>query len=280
MPTRPHAQTRASAAPRRKGTALVTGGAARIGRAISLALARAGYGVVIHARRASEATETLAREIAALAVPAYVVLADLSDPESTAALIPTAVATAGPLSLLVNNASAFEADGVGELDPARWDRHFAVNLRAPVFLAQAFAAQLRDDEHGGQDASTAGSAGNASIVNITDQRAFKPVPRQFSYTLTKSALNAATVMLAQALAPRVRVNAVAPGPTLPSPRQDAAEFARQAAALPLGRGPRPEDIAAAVLYLAEAEAVTGVTIAVDGGQHIAWQTPDVADIRE
>jgi NAD(P)-dependent dehydrogenase (short-subunit alcohol dehydrogenase family) len=195
------------------------------------------------------------------------VTADLTDPEATAALVPAAVSAAGALTLLVNNASAFEADTIADLDVARWERHFAINLRAPIFLAQAFAAQ-------------AGSAGDASIVNITDQRALKPVPRQFSYSLTKSGLHAATTMLAQALAPRVRVNAVAPGPTLPSPRQDADEFARQAAALPLGRGPRPEDIASAVLYLAGAERVTGVTIAVDGGQHIAWQTPDVADIEE
>jgi NAD(P)-dependent dehydrogenase (short-subunit alcohol dehydrogenase family) len=251
--------------PRR--TALVTGGAQRIGRAIALALARAGYGIVVHARRESAATAAVAAEIEALGVPAHVVAADFTDAASVDALMGAAAASAGPLSLLVNNASAFEADALGTLEAARWERHFAINLRAPVFLAQAFAAQA-----GGQE--------DPSIVNITDQRALKPVPRQFSYTLTKSALHAATAMLAQALAPAVRVNAVAPGPTLPSPRQDIATFARQAGALPLGHGPQPDDIAAAVVYLAGARSVTGVTIAVDGGQHLAWQTPDVADIEE
>jgi NAD(P)-dependent dehydrogenase (short-subunit alcohol dehydrogenase family) len=140
----------------------------------------------------------------------------------------------------------------------------AVNLAAPLFLAKAFAAQ-----------APAGSG----IVNVLDQRVFKPTPRFFSYSLAKSALHSATTTLAQALAPRVRVNAVAPGPTLPSPRQSEAEFAQQAATLPLRRGPTPDDIAAAVVYLAKAEAVTGITIAVDGGQHVAWRTAD-SDLAE
>jgi NAD(P)-dependent dehydrogenase (short-subunit alcohol dehydrogenase family) len=257
-----------------RGTALVTGGAQRIGRAISLALARAGFGVVVHARRESHACRTLLREIAALGVPAHLVLAELGRADEVASLVPAASAAAGPLSLLVNCASAFEADAFGALDTESWDGTFAVNLRAPVFLAQAFAAQV------GRAKKVRDGAGNASIVNITDQRVLKPVPRQFSYTLTKSALHSATLMLAQALSPGVRVNAVAPGPTLPSPRQDAAEFARQSAALPLGRGPRPEDVAAAVVYLAGAKSITGATIPVDGGQHIAWQTPDIAGIEE
>ena len=145
------------------------------------------------------------------------------------------------------------------LERARFERTIAVNLTAPVFLAQAFAAQAPD-------------GADASIVNIVDQRVLKPTPRFFSYTLSKSALASATVTLAQALAPNVRVNAVAPGPTLPSPRQTDEQFARQAAAVPLKRGPSPEDIAAAVLYLAQAKSVTGTVIAVDGGQHLAWRT--------
>jgi NAD(P)-dependent dehydrogenase (short-subunit alcohol dehydrogenase family) len=254
-----------SAAPAR--TALVTGGAHRIGQAVSLALARAGFGVVIHARQMSDEANALAAEIASNGVGAAIVLADLADHAAVAAMVPQAVKAAGPLTLLVNNASEFADDEIGSLDHAQWDRHFAVNLRAPIFLAQAFAAQAPR----GQD---------ACIVNITDQRARKPVPRQFSYTLTKCALHAATTTLAQALAPRIRVNAVAPGPTLPSPRQDPAAFAQQAAALPLGHGPRPQDIAAAVVYLASARRVTGETIAVDGGQHIAWKTPDVWGVEE
>jgi NAD(P)-dependent dehydrogenase (short-subunit alcohol dehydrogenase family) len=150
------------------------------------------------------------------------------------------VAAFGPLTLLVNNASIFEDDEVGSLEPEAWDRHFAINLRAPVFLAQAFAAQV--------------AAGvDASIANVVDQRVRKLTPRQFSYTLSKAALHAATTTLAQALAPRVRVNAVAPGPTLPSPRQELIQFAAQAASLPLARGPSPEAIAAAVVFLARAD---------------------------
>jgi NAD(P)-dependent dehydrogenase (short-subunit alcohol dehydrogenase family) len=248
--------------------ALVTGGAKRIGRAITLALADAGYGVVVHARRADADAQALVAGLAGRGVRAAVAEADLADAGEVASLIDRAVAVArSPLSVLVNCAAEFADDAVGSLGPAQWDRHFAVNLRAPVFLAQAFAAQVPT----GRD---------ACIVNITDQRVRKKVPRQFSYTLSKCALDAATTLLAQALAPRVRVNAVAPGPTLPSPRQDAAAFAAQAAALPLAHGMRPEDIAAAVLYLVSATGVTGETIAVDGGQHIAWKTPDVWGIAE
>jgi NAD(P)-dependent dehydrogenase (short-subunit alcohol dehydrogenase family) len=177
--------------------------------------------------------------------------------------VPAAAAFA-PLTLLVNSAAEFEPDEIESLERARMERTFAVNLAAPLFLAQAFAAQ---------------APAGASIVNVIDQRVFRPTPRFFSYTLSKSALHTATTTLAQALAPRVRVNAVAPGPTLPSPRQSPAQFAEQAALLPLRRGPSPEEIAAAVLYLAGAASVTGVTIAVDGGQHISWRTPD-SDVAE
>jgi NAD(P)-dependent dehydrogenase (short-subunit alcohol dehydrogenase family) len=247
--------------------ALITGSAKRIGRAIALALAREGYAIAIGFNRSQSEAQALAREIMALGVRAAAVQADLSTPNDSGDIIARAASAIGPLTLLINNASLFETDEFGALDAALWDRHFAVNLRAPVFLAQAFAKQTSD-------------GANASIVNITDQRVERPAPRQFSYTLSKCGLDAATTLLAQALAPRIRVNAVAPGPTLPSPRQDAAAFARQAAALPLERGPKPEDIAEAVVYLAGADAITGQTIAVDGGQHIAWKTPDVWGIEQ
>jgi NAD(P)-dependent dehydrogenase (short-subunit alcohol dehydrogenase family) len=240
--------------------ALVTGGARRIGRAIVLALARAGHAVAIHVRRAGPEAQALAAEIAGAGGRAAVVTADLTDHDEVAALVPHAAAAIGPLTLLVNNASAFEADEIGTLDRARFDRHFAINLRAPVFLAEAFAAQAPD-----------GSA----IVNILDQRVLRPTPHFLSYGLSKSALHAATTTLAQALAPRLRVNAVAPGPTLPNPRQDADAFARYAGAMPLGHGPSPEEIAEAVLFLARAGNITGVTLPVDGGQHIGWRgTPE------
>jgi NAD(P)-dependent dehydrogenase (short-subunit alcohol dehydrogenase family) len=239
--------------------ALVTGAARRIGRAIALALHEAGYAVAIQANRSAAEAETLRDQIVRAGGRAAVVRTDLADHAAVAGLVPAAVRAVGPLTLLVNNAATFEPDTIGALDAARFDRQFAVNLRAPLFLSEAFAAQAR---------------GDAAIVNILDQRVFKLTPHFVSYTLAKSALHAATRMLAQALAPKVRVNAVAPGPTMASARQAAEDFARQAAAVPLGHGPTPEEIAAAVIYLSGARSVTGVTLAVDGGQHLAWQTPD------
>jgi len=240
--------------------ALITGAGRRIGAAIARALTHAGYAVVLHAHRSRTEAERVAGELVAAGGRAVVALADLADAEGVRGLVPAAAAF-GPLTLLVNNASQFEEDEIGSLDRAAFERTMAVNLTAPLFLAQDFAAQ-------------APAGADAAIVNIVDQRVLKPTPRFFSYTLSKSALYSATLTLAQALAPAVRVNAVAPGPTLPSPRQTAEQFAAQAAAVPLGRGPTPEEIAAAVLYLAQARSVTGTVIAVDGGQHLAWRTPD------
>jgi NAD(P)-dependent dehydrogenase (short-subunit alcohol dehydrogenase family) len=246
--------------------ALVTGGAKRIGRAISLRLGRAGYAVAIHGREPSAEAETLRAELAA-GGGAAIVTGDLADPAAVDRLIPQARGALGPVTLLVNNASVFLPDDVRGLDPAVWEHHFAVNLRAPVFLAGAFAAQVPPE-------------GEGAVVNILDQRVWKLTPQFFSYTLAKAGLRTATITMAQALAPRVRVNAVGPGPTLMSARQDPEAFARQTAALPLGMGPTPEDIAEAVLMLAEARTVTGQMIAPDGGQHLAWQTPDVVGISE
>ncbi|MBB3771887.1 NAD(P)-dependent dehydrogenase (short-subunit alcohol dehydrogenase family) [Angulomicrobium tetraedrale] len=251
----------AAPSPSLRPVALVTGGGIRIGRAICLTLATAGYDVVIHARHADEAAQTCLEAAMAVGARAAIVTGDLADSVAVAALMPAAAAALGPVSLLVNNASEFHPDGLGALDIARWDRHFAVNLRAPVFLAEAFAGQLPADRRG-------------AIVNLIDQRVLKPTPAFLSYSLTKNALWAATGMMAQALAPRIRVNAVAPGPTLANLRQSADDFSRQSASVPLGRGPTPEEIADAVLFLARAESVTGQMIAVDGGQHLAWQTAD------
>src|SRR5256714_926762 len=233
--------------------ALVTGAARRIGRAIALALHEAGYAVAIQANRSVVEAESLRDEIARAGGHAAVLRADLSDHAAVAALIAAAAGTVGSLTLLVNNAAMFEPDAIGALDPKRFDRQFAVNLRAPLFLSEAFGAQ-------------APPSANASIVNILDQRVFKLTPHFVSYTLAKSALHAATRMLAQALAPNVRVNAVAPGPTLASARQQQQDFARQAAAVPLGHGPSAEEIAGAVVYLAGARSITGVTLAVDGAR--------------
>jgi NAD(P)-dependent dehydrogenase (short-subunit alcohol dehydrogenase family) len=245
--------------------ALITGAGRRIGRAIALVLSRAGYAVVLHAHSSRAEAEKLAAEIVGAGGRAAVVLADLADHHAVRGLVPAAAAF-GSLTLLINNAGEFEPDEIENLQRTRFERAMAVNLTAPLFLTQAFAAQ-------------APAGANVSVVNIVDQRVLKPTPRFFSYTLSKSALHSATTTLAQGLAPKVRVNAVAPGPTLPSPRQSDAQFAAQAASLPLKRGPSPEDIAAAVLYLAEACSVTGVTLAVDGGQHLAWRTLD-SDVAE
>ena len=249
--------------PKPARTALITGGGRRIGAAIARALSRAGYAVVLHANRSRAEAESLAEELTGAGGRASVVLADLAEHAAVEGLIPAAAAY-GALTLLVNNAGAFEPDDIETLEREGFERTFAVNLAAPLFLAQAFGRQ---------------APAGASIVNVLDQRVFKRTPRFLSYTLSKSALHAATAALAQALAPSLRVNAVAPGPTLPSPRQSEAQFKAQAESLLLGQGPTPQDIAAAVLYLAEAKSVTGVTIAVDGGQHLAWRTAD-SDVEE
>lgn len=247
--------------------ALVTGAAHRLGRAIAEHLAIEGYAVAVHYGRSQEAAEALVATIQARGGRAAAVAADLAAAPDVAALIPAACAAVGPLTLLVNSASQFEPDSMGDLDRARFDRHLAINLTAPVFLADAFARQLPDGEDG-------------CVVNIIDQRVWRPTPHFASYTLAKSALWMATQTMAQALAPRIRVNAVGPGPTLPNARQRQEDFDRQASAVPLGRGAAPQDVAEAVLYLARARSVTGQMIAVDGGQHLAWRTPDVEGIPE
>jgi NAD(P)-dependent dehydrogenase (short-subunit alcohol dehydrogenase family) len=249
------------------GVALVTGGARRIGRAIVERLARDGWAVAIHCRRPDDDAERLRAGIVAEGGRAAVVTADLADPASVARLVPDAAALLGPVTALINNASIFEPDAVEALDTALWDRHFAINLRAPVFLAGALAAQLPDGAEG-------------LVVNLVDQRVWKPTPHFFSYQLTKSALFTATQTMAQALAPRIRVNAIGPGPTLVGPRQSDEDFARQCAAVPLRRGATPGEIADTVAYLLAARSVTGQMIALDGGQHLAWETPDVVGIRE
>ncbi|HEX4098700.1 MAG TPA: SDR family oxidoreductase, partial [Caulobacteraceae bacterium] len=203
--------------------------------------------------------EETAAEIVALGRRAVVVSADLADAGDCRRLIAEAPA---PLTLLVNSASLFEDDLIQTLTPEAWDAAQAVNIRAPVLLSQAFAAAL-----------PAGQAG--LIVNIIDQRVLRLTPQFFSYAVSKAALWAATQMLAQGLAPRIRVNAIAPGPTLASVHQSPADFAAEARAVPLGHGPTPEEIGQALAYLIDAPSVTGQMIAVDGGQHLSWKPPDI-----
>ncbi len=245
--------------------ALVTGGAQRVGRAICLALADAGHDVAVHYRSAPDEAQATVSDLRARGARATALPADLTDEAACAALPSLAAERLGPLTLLVNCASLFQDDRFGAVGQALWDAHMATNLRAPILLAEAFAAAL----------PAAAADGEACIVNILDQRVLKPNPQFFSYALSKSALWTATRMMAQALAPRIRVNGVGPGPALASVHQDGATFAAEAAATPLQRSSAPEEIAAAVLYLAQARAVTGQMIAVDAGQHIAWRTPDI-----
>jgi NAD(P)-dependent dehydrogenase (short-subunit alcohol dehydrogenase family) len=242
--------------------ALVTGGAKRVGAAIVQALAQQGYAVVIHCNQSRAEAEALGGALQAAGSKAAVVAADLADPAVTAGLIAAAARHFGPPTLLVNNASLFIADTLATFDVLTWNRQFSVNLRAPSVLAKDFAALLPEEETG-------------AIINIIDHRVWKLTPQFYSYTLTKAALFAATQTMAQALAPRIRVNGVGPGPVLPNVHDGAALFLKEAAGTPLGRAVDPEEIAAAVVYLAAAKAVTGQMIAVDSGQHIGWRTPDV-----
>jgi len=200
--------------------------------------------------------------VRALGRRAATVQGDLADEAAALRIVPDAAAALGPLSVLVNNASVFEDDRVGALSRDSWDRHIETNLRAPIILAEAFAQQAPD-----------GSA----IVNLLDQRVLKPDPRFFSYSLSRNGLWWATQTLAQALAPRIRVNGVGPGPTLPSIHQSQAEFDAEGRNVLLQRPGRPEAVAEAVRWLVDADLVTGQMIAVDGGQHLAWQTPDIAE---
>ena len=250
-----------------KGAALVTGAARRIGLRIATRLAEAGFDLALHASARSKAgaEAEAARLAAAHGVRAVALTAELADPLACEALVRQAHEMLGPLRLLVNNAAIFEADSVEALDLALWERVFAVNLRAPVMLARDFAAQVEP----GRD---------AAIVNLIDQRVLRPTPQFFSYTLAKSALWTATRTMAQAFAERgVRVNAVGPGPVLPNDTDGDAGFSIEVEGVPLHRAVDPDEIACAVLYLAEARAVTGQMIAVDAGQHLGWRTPDVVE---
>ncbi|MDE4174475.1 SDR family oxidoreductase [Phaeobacter sp. PT47_59] len=252
--------------------ALVTGAGKRLGRAMAIELARHGYNVGVHyATSRSEAEETAAA-IRALGRRAELLQADLLDEEGAAALLPAAAtALGGPVTCLVNNASIFEHDSIETATRESWDRHFGSNLRAPFLLIQAMAAQGIAQPVDAQAEPQAWGL----VVNMIDQRVRRLTPEFVSYTLAKSALWTLTQTAAQALAPGIRVNAIGPGPTLQGPRQSAEQFARQRASTVLRRGANLEDITAALGYLLAAPAVTGQLICVDGGQHLAWETPDV-----
>jgi NAD(P)-dependent dehydrogenase (short-subunit alcohol dehydrogenase family) len=244
---------------------LVTGAARRIGREIALALARAGHDVAVHCNQSRKEGEDLSTEIVALGRRAAIVQGDLADSAVPARIVAEANAALGPLAGLVNNASVFDDDRIETLTAESWARQININLRAPVLLAQAFSRQLPGTATG-------------NIVNLIDQRVWKLAPDYFSYTIAKSGLWTATRTLAQALAPRIRVNAIGPGPVLPHKGMSQEKFEKLAGLTLLARRTSPREIADDVLFIVSQPSLTGQMIALDGGQHLLWQTPDVTGV--
>jgi NAD(P)-dependent dehydrogenase (short-subunit alcohol dehydrogenase family) len=244
--------------PAHRPVALVTGGARRLGRAIALHLAARGWDLAVHYRGSADEAEATAAEARGAGARAQTFAADLADEAQALALVPAVVGRFGRLDAVVNNASLFEYDAVADFSYAAMDRHWRANTAPAIVLARALHA-----------------AGGGAVVNLLDQKLWNPNPDHLSYTLSKAALEAATTLLAQALAPRTRVCGVAPGVTLLSGPMSAAEFERAHRLTPLERSSTPEDIARAVAFLLESPAITGTTLLVDGGQHLQAQPRDV-----
>lgn len=259
-----------------RGRALVTGGGLRLGRAMALHLGRLGYDVAVHYNSSAEAADEVAEEIRVIGRSAVALQADLLDETATQGLVPAAMeALGGPITVLVNNASIFEYDNIETATRESWDRHIESNLRAPFVLTQAVGAHAPDPEIGGQwNEPTA----RVLVVNMVDQRVRKLTPEFMTYTIAKMGLWAFTRTAAQALAPKVRVNAIGPGPTLQGARQSEQHFADQRANTVLQRGAGPDDILRALDTFLEMPAVTGQLLCVDGGQHLGWQTPDIRGV--
>ena len=255
--------------------ALVTGAGIRLGREIALGLARDGYDVAVHYSKSSDGARAVVDEIKALGQNAVAVQADFFDEDALTKLVHEAAAGLnGPLSVLVNNASVFEYDTIQSATRESWDRHMNSNLRAPFVLSQQFAAQAPKAITDANGAKRAESV----IINMVDQRVKKLTPEFMTYTLAKMGLWALTQTSARALAPDIRVNAIAPGSTIKGTRQSDAHFDGQRTNTILERGPNPADITATVSYIVNNPALTGQVIAVDGGQHLAWQTPDIRGV--
>jgi NAD(P)-dependent dehydrogenase (short-subunit alcohol dehydrogenase family) len=250
------------APPSSAGVALVTGAAKRIGRAVALRLGSQGFDIAVHYGASADEAQVLVATLQGLGLRAAAIGADLRQPDSVQALVHRARAALGPLRVLVNNAAVFVDDRLPSLSLPGLRLHLDTNLLSPLVLSQAFAAQ--------PDLPT-----DAAIVNLIDQRVLKPSPPFFSYGLSKAALWYATRTLAQELAPRIRVNAVGPGPVLPSIHQRPADFEHEAQSTLLQHAVSPEEIAEAVAYLVNSPSVTGQMICVDAGQHLLWRTPDM-----
>ena len=256
-------------------TALVTGAGKRLGRAMALELARRGYDVAVHYASSEAEAEAVVQEISGMGQRAVAVQADLLIEAEVEALLPRAVEVlGGPVTCLINNASIFEYDNIQTATRDSWDRHMESNLRAPFVLTQAMAAQVPDPE----PCEMGEPVARGLIVNMVDQRVRKLTPEFMTYTLAKMGLWTLTQTAAQALAPRVRVNAIGPGPTLKGHRQSENHFQRQRQSTVLNRGANAGDIVGALAYFLDAPAVTGQLLCVDGGQHLGWQTPDVLGV--
>ena len=254
--------------------ALVTGAARRLGRYMALTLADHGYDVVVHYAGSNDEALSVVSEIKDKGQNAVAVRADLTVEADMQSLLPRASeALGGNILTLINNASIFERDTIFDASRESWDRHLESNLRAPFVLTQAFAAQVPDSLRDELDEPVA----QGLVVNMIDQRVRKLTPDFVSYTIAKSALWTLTKTSAQALAPRIRVNAIGPGPTLQGEHQSPEQFQRQRQATLLGRGANISDITGALTYLLSATSITGQMLCVDGGQHLAWETPDVLD---
>lgn len=255
--------------------ALVTGAAKRLGRAMALCLGRNGYDVAVHYNSSAEAAEEVAQALRDMGRNAVTLPADLLKETDVCPLVDDAAAAlGGPLGVLINNASIFEYDNIESASRNSWDRAVESNLRAPFVLTQAFAAQVPAPRVDAQQEPVA----QGLVINMIDQRVHKLTPEFMSYTIAKMGLWALTRTTAQALGPSVRVNGIGPGPTLRGARQSERHFEAQRAATILGRGADEDDITAALEYLLNAKSVTGQMIAVDGGQHLAWETPDVQGV--
>ncbi|WP_422003274.1 SDR family oxidoreductase [Roseovarius mucosus] len=255
--------------------ALVTGAGKRLGRAMALELARQGHDVAVHYATSREAAESVADEIRALGREAVTLEADLLDEAQVSPLVARAAqALGGPLTTLINNASIFDYDNIQTATRLSWDRHMESNLRAPFVLTQQMAAQVPAPTMDEYDEPVA----QGLVINMIDQRVHKLTPEFMTYTIAKMGLWALTRTAAQALAPRVRVNAIGPGPTLQGHRQSDSHFQNQRRATILQRGANPQDITAALVYFLNAPGVTGQLLCVDGGQHLGWQTPDVLGV--
>jgi NAD(P)-dependent dehydrogenase (short-subunit alcohol dehydrogenase family) len=238
-------------------TALVTGGAQRIGRAVALELAAHGFDIAIHCNTSTAAAEETETLVQGLGRRAVILRADLAKEAQVTRLIPRATEALGPVGLLVNNASRFDRDEWDDATRESWDAHLDPNLRAPFVLIQGFARALPESNEG-------------VVINMIDQRVWSLTPHFVSYTISKAGLWALTQTMALALAPRIRVNAIGPGPALRSTRQTDAQFKAQSASVPLGHGTTPEEIASAAISILRMPAMTGQMIALDGGQHLQW----------